>query len=211
MKKKLFIIKLPFELIRCFPHLMLFFFHKNRSIIRADLERWQQLTRINYPLALGLLYQLSFFPEFRNVFYLRVGLWKFLLNIICPQLSSLYIYTKDIGKGFFIQHGFATVIAAKSIGENCWVNQQVTIGYSSNTDCPTLGNNVIIGAGAKVIGNIHVGDNSIVGANAAVVKNVPDNCTVVGVPAYIIKRNGVRVKEELPSMPNVAPSAKSLL
>jgi len=112
-------------------------------------------------------------------------------------LSSLYIYADNIGKGLFIQHGFATIIAAKSIGENCWINQQVTIGYSNDTDMPTLGNGVTINAGAKVIGNVTIGDNSVVGANAVVVKNVPANCTVVGIPAYIVKRDGVRVNEKL--------------
>lgn len=136
---------------------------------------------------------MSFYPEFRNVFYLRIGSWKHLLNIICPRLSTLYIYTNDIGKGLFVQHGFATIIAAKSIGENFWVNQQVTIGYSNDTDMPTLSDNVTVNAGAKVIGDVLIGNNSIVGANAVVVKNVPANCTVVGIPAYIIKKDGIKV------------------
>jgi serine O-acetyltransferase len=105
--------------------------------------------------------------------------------------------TKDIGPGLFIQHGFSTIIAAKSIGENCWINQQVTIGYSNATDCPIIGNNVTINAGAKIIGKVLVGNNTKVGANAVVVKNVPENCTVVGVPAYIVRRNGIKTKEEL--------------
>ncbi|HQO47908.1 MAG TPA: serine acetyltransferase, partial [Paludibacteraceae bacterium] len=110
---------------------------------------------------------------------------------------TLFIYTKDIGPGLYIQHGFATIISAKSIGKDCWINQQVTIGYSNATDCPVLGDNVTIPAGAKIIGKVHIGDNSTAGANAVVVKNVPSNCTVVGVPAYIVKRNGVKVFEKL--------------
>ncbi len=112
-------------------------------------------------------------------------------------MSSLYIVTPQVGEGLFIQHGFATVIAAASIGKNCWINQQVTIGFTSETDCPVIGDNVTISAGAKVLGGITIGNNSIVGANAVVVKNVPENCVVIGVPAYIIKRNGVKVKEAL--------------
>lgn len=141
----------------------------------------------------GFLYLLSFFPEFRNLFYHRVGAWKFLLNPLCPKMSTLYILTDKIGKGLFIQHGFATVIAAKSIGENCWINQQVTIGFSNKTSAPYIRDNVTINAGAKVIGGVRVGNNAVVGANAVVVKNVPDNCTVVGVPAQIIKRNGIKL------------------
>ena len=114
----------------------------------------------------------------------------------------MFITTETIGEGLFIQHGFATVIAARSIGRNCWINQQVTIGFSNKDDCPVLEDNVTINAGAKVIGGIKVGKNSIVGANAVVrqgitignnamigagavvVKNVADNTTVTGVPAH---------------------------
>lgn len=196
MKHKVFLFKVFFEIIRCAPHLLLFALHKNRTIIYADVDRWIKIYALKYSRPVGFLYLLSFFPEYRNVFYLRIGAWKHFLNIFCPRLSTLYIYTNDVGKGLFIQHGFATIIAAKSIGENCWINQQVTIGYSNDTDMPTLNNNVTINAGAKVIGNVLISDNSIVGANAVVVKNVPANCTVVGVPAYIIKRDGLRVNDE---------------
>ena len=112
-------------------------------------------------------------------------------------MDSLYILTNDIGPGLFIQYGFATVIAAKSIGRNCWINQQVTVGYTTSTDTPVIGDHVTINAGAKIIGNLKMGDHSIAGANAVVVKDVPNNCTVVGVPAYIIKRDGVKVKENI--------------
>jgi serine O-acetyltransferase len=193
LKQKVFVFKVFFEFIRCAPHLLLFALHKNRNVIYADVDRWVKIYALNYSRPISFLYLLSFYPEYRNVFYLRIGTWKHLLNIICPRLSTLYIYTNDVGKGLFIQHGFATIIAAKSIGENCWINQQVTIGYSNDTDMPTLNNNVTVNAGAKVIGNVLIGDNSIVGANAVVVKNVPANCTVVGVPAYIIKRDGIKV------------------
>ena len=112
-------------------------------------------------------------------------------------MDTLYLYTPVIGAGLFIQHGFSTIITAKSIGENCWINQQVTIGFIAGSDCPTIGDNVTITAGAKVLGGITLGDNAIVGANAVVLKNVPPNCTVVGVPAYIVKREGKKVKEPL--------------
>jgi serine O-acetyltransferase len=100
-----------------------------------------------------------------------------------------------IGYRFMIWHGFSTIINAKSIGNNCTIYQQVTIGNWNGT--PKIGNNVTIFPGAKVIGNITVGDNVKIGANAVVSKNVPENCTVVGVPAFIVKRNGIRVREKL--------------
>jgi serine O-acetyltransferase len=83
------------------------------------------------------------------------------------------------------------------IGNNCWINQQVTIGHKDKTGRPQIGDNVRITAGAKVIGNIKIGNNVTVGANAVVVKDVPDHCVVVGVPAYIVKKNGIAVREKL--------------
>jgi serine O-acetyltransferase len=112
-------------------------------------------------------------------------------------MESLRITCLNIGEGLYIQHGMCAVIGGRSIGKNCWINQQVTIGFSNETDRPTIGDNVHVTAGAKVIGNITVGDNVIVGANAVVNKNVPPNCTVVGVPAHIIRRDGVRVHQPL--------------
>ena len=73
----------------------------------------------------------------------------------------------------------------------------MTIGYSNATDAPVLLDNVQVKAGAKIIGKVTVGNNCIVGANAVVVKDVPDNCTVVGVPAYIVKKDGINVRMSL--------------
>ena len=108
-----------------------------------------------------------------------------------------YHRTKDIGPGLFIQHGYGTAINCAKIGRNCWINQQVTIGFLNDTDKPTLGDDVTIYAGAKVLGNVRIGDKSIVGANAVVVKDVPENCAVAAVPAYIMRRNVIKEKEPL--------------
>ena len=102
-------------------------------------------------------------------------------------MDTLVIGCTDIGKGLFIHHGIATIISAKKIGENCWINQQVTIGYKNNGQ-PTLGNNVTICAGALVLGDIHLGDNCIVGAGAVVLNDVAPGTTVVGVPAHPIDK-----------------------
>jgi serine O-acetyltransferase len=112
-------------------------------------------------------------------------------------MNTLFIYTPKIGEGLFIQHGFATIISATSIGKNCWINQQVTIGYSNDTDCPTIQDNVFIYAGAKIIGKVNIGSNSKVGANSVVIKSVPENCTVVGVPAKIVRKDGHKITAEL--------------
>ena len=81
-----------------------------------------------------------------------------------------------------------SIISAKEIGDNCWINQQVTIGFNGDGNNPVIGNNVKITAGAKVIGKIKVDDNSVIGANAVVVKDVPKNVVMGGIPAKVIKK-----------------------
>ena len=182
------------------PHLLIYSLSSNKKLVHADIERWRKVTRLKYSWYGSFIYFLMAHREFRNLFYYRVGgIMYILLNFILPKMNTLFIHTPPgkIGKGLFIHHGFATIISAKEIGDNCWVNQQVTIGYTNDVDCPVLLNNVRVAAGAKVLGNICCGNNTVIGANAVVTKNVPDNCTVAGVPAYIIKRNGVSVKEPL--------------
>ena len=143
-----------------------------------------------------------YYPAFRNLFYYRIKqssvILACLLKPLLPEMNTLFVYAERIGPGLYIQHGFSTIITAKSIGEDCWINQQVTIGYNRGGEqAPVIGDRVTITAGAKIIGDCNIGDGSIIGANAVVVKNVPPGCTVVGVPGRIIRRDGVRVDEAL--------------
>ena len=185
MPKFIKIIKFLFELLRCSPHLIIFCLHKNKSIIKADIERWKQVLNIKYPIHVALIYLLCFQKAFRNVFYYRIGVFKYFLNIFCPQISSLIILTPNIGEGLFIWIGFSTAIGAKSIGKNCMINHQVTIGNQNGY--PTILDNVRIHAGAIIFGDITIGNNAIIGANATVFKDVPDNCTVYSESSRIIK------------------------
>ena len=102
-----------------------------------------------------------------------------------------------IGDGVFIDHGMGVVIGETTvIGDNCTIYQGVTLGGTGKDKGkrhPTIGNNVVIGSGAKVLGPFKVGDNSKIAANAVVLSEVPDNCTVVGVPGRIVKKNNVKV------------------
>ncbi|MEE1043256.1 MAG: serine O-acetyltransferase [Clostridia bacterium] len=102
-----------------------------------------------------------------------------------------------IGDGVFIDHGMGVVIGETTvIGDNCTIYQGVTLGGTGKDKGkrhPTIGNNVVIGSGAKVLGPFTVGDNSKIAANAVVLSEVPSNCTVVGVPGRIVKRNNVKV------------------
>lgn len=111
-------------------------------------------------------------------------------NIICGNSISTQA---DIGDGtVFYHHGVGCIVHEKCvIGKNCKIFGNVTIGCKwSNFDKPGLppkvGNNVLIGAGAVILGNIYIGNNSIIGANAVVLVDVPDNTTVAGVPAHFI-------------------------
>jgi len=96
----------------------------------------------------------------------------------------------EIGDGFFIDHGMGVVIGETAqIGDNCHLYQGVTLGGTSTKRAkrhPTLGDNVVVGAGAKLIGAIDVGNNVRIGAGSVVVSNVPDNATVVGVPGHVV-------------------------
>jgi serine O-acetyltransferase len=103
-----------------------------------------------------------------------------------------------IGKSLFIDHGMGVVIGETAIiGDNVTLYQGVTLGGTGKEKGkrhPTVGNNVVIGAGAKVLGNIKIGDNSYIGSNAVVIKDVPDNSTVVGVPGRITKQDGKKIE-----------------
>lgn len=102
-----------------------------------------------------------------------------------------------IGKRFFIDHGMGVVIGETTIiGDDVLIYQGVTLGGTGKERGkrhPTVGNNVVIGAGAKVLGNITIGDNSYIGSNAVVIKDVPSNSTVVGVPGRITKQEGKKI------------------
>ena len=133
----------------------------------------------------GFCFSSCIYPEFRNLFYHRIGGSRYFLNIFCPKLSTLRIGTKKIGPGLFIQHGFSTAIDAESIGKDCWINQQVTIGFDKYGS-PTILDNVTVRAGAIVVGKITIGNNVVIGANATVFNNVPDNCTVFAPPSRVM-------------------------
>ncbi|MEY2858127.1 MAG: hypothetical protein RLZZ74_2439 [Cyanobacteriota bacterium] len=103
----------------------------------------------------------------------------------------------QIGQGVFIDHGMGVVIGETAIiGDYCLIYQGVTLGGTGKEmgkRHPTLGENVVIGGGAKVLGNIQIGNNVRIGAGSVVLRDVPSNCTVVGVPGRIIYRSGVKV------------------
>jgi serine O-acetyltransferase len=106
-----------------------------------------------------------------------------------------------IGRGLVIDHGSGVVIGETAeIGDNCTIYQGVTLGGTGKDEGkrhPTLGNNVMIGAGAKVLGPMRIGDNVKIAAGAVVLDELPDNCTAVGIPAKVVKVAGERVANDL--------------
>ena len=130
--------------------------------------------------------------ETRNIFLNRLHrnpIMFFCIRILFSPLNTLYINMppEKIGGGLLFQHGFSSIIAAESIGENCKIFQQVTIGYN-DIKTPIIEDNVTVCAGAIVIGGIRVGKGATVAAGAVVTKDVPNGTTVAGVPACEIRK-----------------------
>lgn len=121
-----------------------------------------------------------------------------LISHIGRLLTGIEIHPgATIGQGVFIDHGMGVVIGETAIvGDYCLIYQGVTLGGTgkeSGKRHPTLGNNVVVGAGAKVLGNLNIGENVRIGAGSVVLRDVPADCTVVGVPGRVVYRSGVRV------------------
>ena len=159
------------------------------------------------PAAKGFLEIILCYPGFQALVLHRIShkLWKYKLPLLPRVLSQL---TRNItgieihpgakiGKGVFIDHGMGVVIGETSeIGDRCLLYQGVTLG-GTGKDCgkrhPTLEENVVVGAGAKVLGAIQIGSNTRIGAGSVVVKNVEANSTVVGIPGRVVHQSGVKI------------------
>lgn len=143
-------------------------------------------------------------PSFKRIFIFRMEhhcrhskIFSILFKLISRIISNRYnVYIDsyaNIGSGLCLSHCFSIIIPPCTIGDNVTIMQQVTIGSSRGgrrSGYPVIGNNVFIGAGAKIIGKVLIGNNVVVGANAVVTKDIPDNSVVAGVPARIIGHDG---------------------
>ncbi len=120
------------------------------------------------------------------------------ISHIARLLTGVEIHPgAQIGQGVFIDHGMGVVIGETAIiGDYCLIYQGVTLGGTGKETGkrhPTLGENVVVGAGAKVLGNLEIGDNVRIGAGSVVLRHVPSDCTVVGIPGRVVYRSGVRI------------------
>jgi len=159
------------------------------------------------PAARNWLEVLFCYPGLQALVLYRFAHWLYKLGLpFVPRLIShlarfftgIEIHPgATIGTGVFIDHGMGVVIGETAIvGNYCLIYQGVTLGGTgkeSGKRHPTVGENVVVGAGAKVLGNIQIGDNVRIGAGSVVLRDVPSDCTVVGVPGRIVFRAGVRV------------------
>lgn len=156
-------------------------------------------------------WEVFLYPSFKAVMMYRIAhkwyenghyFWARWLSQKAVRKTGIEIHPgAKIGKGLFIDHGSGVIIGETTvIGDNCTLYQGVTLGGTGKEHGkrhPTLGNNVMVSAGAKVLGSFRIGDNCKIGAGSVVLEEVPPNCTVVGIPGRIVKRSIDRVPQEL--------------
>jgi serine O-acetyltransferase len=158
------------------------------------------------PAARSVIEVILCYPGLHAIWLHRIAHWfwnhnfKLLARLISHfsrWLTGIEIHPgAKIGRRFFIDHGMGVVIGETAeIGDDVTIYHQVTLGGTSTKKGkrhPTIGNNVVIGAGAKILGPVKIGDNCKIGANSVVIKDVPPNSTVVGIPGKVVKRNGIK-------------------
>jgi len=178
---------------------MISFFHSVREDVGAVFE--------SDPAARSYLEVLTCYPGLHAVWFHHLShwLWRHGMRLLARFVSQVARFLTgieihpgaEIGRRLFIDHGMGTVIGETAIvGDDVTLYQGVTLGGTGKEKGkrhPTLGNNISIGSGAKLLGNIVIGDNCRVGAGSVVLRNVPANSTIVGVPGHIVLRDGKRV------------------
>lgn len=173
--------------------------------IKADL----QAVFDRDPAATSMLEVILTYAGFHALLAYRISHWlkshdvpilPRVISQLARWLTGVEIHpSAKIGTGFFIDHGMGVVVGETAeIGDYVTLFQGVTLGGTGKERGkrhPTLGNHVVVGAGAKILGGITIGDNVKIGANSVVLKNVPANSTVIGVPARVIKTQGERLPD----------------
>lgn len=180
-------------------------FSEYKFLVKSDLYRYSGKRG-----TAAFLRQMRINPCFKYSYWMRTCAFLKQSNIWCRSIFVWIAghilrhydykygisipYSIKIGSGFVIGHFGGIVVNNKAvIGKNCTITQGVTVGKANrgrNKGYPTIGDNVYIGPGAKVIGNVRVGDNVAIGANCVVTRDVPDNAVVAGVPGEVISYEG---------------------
>lgn len=168
-------------------------------------------TKERDPAAKNYLQIILLYPGLHAIITYRIThfLWKLNIPFLPRAVSQLARFLTGIeihpgatiGRGLFIDHGMGVVIGETTIiGDNVTLFQGVTLGGTGKETGkrhPTLEDNIVVGAGAKILGNITIGSNAYIGANAVVVKSIPANTTVVGVPGRITRQDGKKIDSNL--------------
>lgn len=168
-------------------------------------------TRERDPAAQGYLEIVLLYPGLHAEVAYRIAhyLWEKKVYMLARLISQFARFMTGIeihpgatiGKGLFIDHGMGVVVGETAIvGDNVTLFQGVTLGGTGKETGkrhPTLGDNIVVGAGAKVLGNIEIGSNSYIGANAVVLRSQPVNSTVVGVPGRVTRQDGQKIDKEM--------------
>ncbi|MEO8021601.1 MAG: serine O-acetyltransferase [Polaromonas sp.] len=179
--------------------------------LRLDIERYHRMRGHSGAVSTAALVLACFSPRMAPVALLRsaeffharrLGPLTKLFSMLNVLIFGIEVSPQvQIGGGLFLPHTVGTVLGAECIGDNCTIMQGVTLGTSEPdmgftvSERPVIGNNVLIGAGAKVIGRIKIGDHAKIGANAVVLCDVPAYAVAVGVPARIVFRKDAQDSE----------------
>jgi serine O-acetyltransferase len=169
------------------------------EIFKQDAQRWIQPGQMSDAslVTTGRLIKLLLrHMQLRAMFWFRFAAWcqrkhiRGLPSILQRMIALFYgleiAVGQEIDGGLYIAHPYGTVIMPAKIGKNCSIVHNVTIGLRNEWDFPVIGDQVFIGAGARVLGGIVIGDGAKIGANAVVIEDVPAGATVVGVPARVV-------------------------
>lgn len=178
--------------LRMIPHIMLYLLNRRR--IDPDLEKYSaDGTGIGAFIKVATRQRV-----FRNLFYYRLGEYvSVFVKWMLPPERTLNIWCPSIGPGAHFEHNYATYLNAERIGSDFYCLHLVTLGNDKEGRRPVIGDHVSIYTGATVFGGITIGNHVTIGAGSVVSKDVPDNCTVAGNPAYIVRQEGKKVKIEL--------------
>ena len=178
--------------LRMLPHIVLYLMKKRK--IDPDLRKYSA-----DGTGVGAFIKVCTRQRvFRNLFYYRLGEYvSVFIKWLLPPERTLTIWCPEIGEGCHFEHNYATYLNAEGIGRDFYCLHLVTLGNDAQGQRPVIGDGVSIYTGATVFGGIHIGDNVTIGAGAVVSKDVPPNCTVVGNPAIIVRKDGERVNIKL--------------
>ncbi len=187
--------------IMFFPVMVAYRSSNNKSVIDEDIARWCMEQGMEGISKEGALTKLMFSRTFRTVLYFRLPeLPSWVTKIYKADRSFFISPSCEIEGGLYFWHPLSTYLYARHIGKNCTIRQLTTFGNLGKKNPqarPYIGDNVDVGVNVTIIGDVKVGNNVSIGAGAVITKDIPDNCNVVGNPAYIVRREGRKCHENL--------------